>query len=51
MDFEAFRADLEKALAYSTGVQGGRPPYDPVLMLKILVIQAANGLSDERAES
>ena len=50
VDFEAFRPDLERALAYSTGAQGGRPPYDPVLMLKILVIQAANGLSDERAE-
>lgn len=36
VDFEAFRPDLEKALAYSTGTQGGRPPYDPVLMLKIL---------------
>lgn len=50
MDFEAFHPDLERALAYSTGAQGSRPPYDPVLMLKILVIQAANGLSDERAE-
>lgn len=50
VNFEAFRSDLEKALSYSTGAQGGRPPYDPVLMLKILVIQAANGLSDERAE-
>lgn len=50
VDFETFRPGLEKALAYSTGAQGGRPPYDPVLMLKILVIQAANGLSDERAE-
>lgn len=50
VDFEAFRSELEKALAYANGTQGGRPPYDPVLMLKILVIQAANGLSDERAE-
>lgn len=50
VDFEAFRSELEKALAYATGAQGGRPPYDPVLMLKILVIQAANGLSDERTE-
>jgi transposase len=50
VDFEAFRSELEKALAYATGAQGGRPPYDPVLMLKILVIQAANGLADERAE-
>lgn len=50
VDFEAFRSELEKALAYATGAKGGRPPYDPVLMLKILVIQAANGLSDERTE-
>jgi len=50
VDFEAFRSELEKALAHATGAKGGRPPYDPVLMLKILVIQAANGLSDERAE-
>ena len=50
VDFEIFRADLEKALGYSDGAQGGRPPFDPVLMFKILVIQAANNLSDERAE-
>ncbi len=28
----------------------GRPPYDPVMMLKVLVIQTANNLSDERTE-
>jgi IS5 family transposase len=50
VDFEIFRADLEEALGYSDGAQGGRPPFDPVLMFKILVIQAANNLSDERAE-
>jgi transposase, IS5 family len=50
VDFEAFRADLVAALAYSDGAQGGRPPFDPVLMFKILVIQAANNLSDERTE-
>src|SRR5208282_688284 len=32
------------------GAQGGRPPFDPVLMFKILIIQATNNLSDERAE-
>ncbi len=26
VDFEAFRLDLEKALSYSTGAQGGRLP-------------------------
>jgi len=50
VNFEAFRPDLEKALAYSSGSHGGRPPYDPVMMLKVLVIQAANDLSDERTE-
>ena len=32
------------------GAKGGRLPFDPVLMFKILVIQSANNLSDERAE-
>lgn len=50
VDFEIFRPDLVKALAYSDGSQGGRPPFDPVMMLKVLVIQSANNLSDERAE-
>lgn len=50
VDFEIFRADLVAALEYTIGPQGGRPPFDPVLMFKILVIQAANNLSDERAE-
>jgi transposase len=50
VDFEIFRADLDRALGYSDGAQGGRPPFDAVTMFKILVIQAANDLSDERAE-
>jgi len=50
IDFEVFRADLMSALAYSDGAQGGRPPFDPVMMFKILVIQALDNLSDERAE-
>ena len=50
VDFEIFRPELTRALAYSDGAQGGRPPFDPVMMFKILVIQAANTLSDERTE-
>ena len=46
--FEIFRSELTRALAYSDGSQGGRPPFDFVMMFKILVIQAANTLSDER---
>ena len=50
IDFEIFRPDLDEALAYSDGAKGGRPPFDPVMMFKILIIQAQNGLSDDRAE-
>ncbi|MBM3099341.1 IS5 family transposase [Gluconobacter cerinus] len=50
VDFEAFRPDLDRALAYADGSKGGRPPFDPVLMFKILVIQTLNNLSNERTE-
>ena len=40
IDFEVFRADLEAAVNYSDGSKGGRPPYDVVMMFKILVLQA-----------
>lgn len=50
VDFGMFRPELTGALAYSDGAQGGGPPFDPVMMFKILVIQAANNLSDERTE-
>ncbi|WP_408871151.1 transposase [Gluconobacter kondonii] len=50
VDFEVFRPDLEKALAYSDGSKGGRPPFNPVLMFKILMIQTLNNVSDERTE-
>ncbi|MBC6403872.1 MAG: transposase, partial [Hyphomonadaceae bacterium] len=30
--------------------QGGHPPFDPVMMFKILILQALDDLSDERAE-
>ncbi len=50
VDFELFRPVLDAALAYADGAKGGRPPLDPVMMFKILVIQAHNNLSDERTE-
>ena len=50
VDFEMFRDDLSTALGYTSGPQGGRPPFDPVMMFKVLVIQVANNLSDEWAE-
>jgi transposase, IS5 family len=50
VDFEIFRPELSAALAYSAGSQGGRPPFDPAMMFKILIIQTINNLSDERTE-
>jgi len=32
------------------GAKGGRPPFDHVLMLKVLILQAMNGLGDEATE-
>jgi transposase, IS5 family len=50
VDFETFRPELNAVLSYSNRSQGGRPPFDPVMMFKILVIQAADNLSDARTE-
>lgn len=50
VDFEVFRPDLDAALARSDRAKGGRPPYDAVLMFKILVLQVLYGLSDDQAE-
>jgi len=50
VDFEIFRPLLNQALCRSDGSKGGRPPIDPVLLFKILVLQALYGLSDEQAE-
>lgn len=50
VDFEIFRLELTRAPADADGAQGGRPPFDPVMMFKALVIQAANTLSDVRTE-
>ena len=40
VDFELFRPALDAALNRSDGSRGGRPPMDPVLMFKVLVLQA-----------
>src|SRR5918995_4165477 len=39
IDLEVFRAPLLTALQRSDRLKGGRPPYDPVLMFKILVLE------------
>jgi IS5 family transposase len=48
--WEVFRKPLSMALKRSDGAKGGRPPYDPVMMFKVLVLQALYSLSDDQAE-
>lgn len=50
VDFEVFRPPLAAALVYLDGTKGGRSPYDPVTMLKVLVLAAQNNVSDARME-
>ena len=52
IDWELFREELESLLGYDSRNphRGGRPPFDPVLMLKVLVLQKYHGLSDDETE-
>ena len=50
VDFEMFRGDPDAAARRSDRSKGGRPPMDPVLMFKVLILQALCGLADGRTE-
>jgi IS5 family transposase len=50
VDFEMFRAALETAIPRGNRSKGGRPPFDHVLMFKVLILQTMHALSDERCE-
>ena len=50
IDFECFREPLTRGLGYGDRPQGGRPPFDPVMMFKILILQTRENLSDEKTE-
>jgi transposase len=50
VDFELFRPELEAALKRSDRAKGGRPPYDAVLMFRVLVLQTLYTLSDDQTE-
>lgn len=39
VDFEAFRDELVRALLRSDRAKGGRPPYDAVLMFRLLILR------------
>jgi transposase, IS5 family len=50
VEFELFRPELERAVPRADRAKGGRPPFDHVLMFKVLILQTQNSLSDERTE-
>jgi IS5 family transposase len=50
VDFELFRPVLAAAAGTADRSKGGRPPFDVVLELKMLYLQARHGLSFEQAE-
>ena len=48
--WETFRPALDTVLHRSKRKNGGRPPFDAVLMFKILVLQSLYNLSDDQTE-
>ena len=50
MNWEMFRPVLQQAFQKERKGPGGRPPYDYVMMFKILVLQKLYKLSDDQAE-
>jgi IS5 family transposase len=51
IDFDFFRMELEKFFTRGKDYsKGGRPPYDYVLMFKIMVLQHYYNISDEQTE-
>ena len=50
VDFEYFRGWLVEGLGYSDGSKGGRRPFDPVSMFKVLILQAQHNLSAAKME-
>lgn len=50
IDFEYFSGSLIEGLGYGNGSKGGRPPFDPVSMFKVLIVRARHNLCDARME-
>lgn len=50
IDWEMFRTPIEEAFAIEAKAPGGRPPFDRLLMFKILILQRYYNLSDEQTE-
>jgi hypothetical protein len=50
IDWEMFREPIEAAFRITPKGPGGRPPYDRLMMFKILILQRYYNLSDEQTE-
>lgn len=50
MEWEIFRPQIEEAFRKEAKGPGGSPPYDRLMMFKILVLQRYYNLSDEQTE-
>lgn len=52
IDWESFRPLLEELSGYARRdwSKGGQPPFDPVFMFKVLILQKYHGLSDDSTE-
>jgi IS5 family transposase len=50
IDWQVFRPILDRRLRKDRKSNAGRPPYDALMMLKVIVLQSFYGLSDAQAE-
>ncbi len=50
IEWEIFRKPIEEVLYIKPKTPGGRPPYDRLMMFKILILQKYYNLSDEQTE-
>jgi hypothetical protein len=50
IDWEIFRPILESALLNKNKAKGGRPPFDKILMFKIIILQRYFNISDDQTE-
>ena len=50
IDWEIFRPVIEKAMRKADKGIGGRPPYDYIMMFKVLILQRLYNVSDEQME-
>jgi IS5 family transposase len=50
IEWALFRKPIEKALSVQAKASGGRPPFDKLMMFKILILQRYDNLSDAQCE-